>query len=68
LYRYMSARISANDLQTKADQAEKFLKEGHKVTMRIEFKGKDGVKQKQRPMAGAILYEAGLCELRIQFS
>ena len=34
----LSARISPNDLKTKADQAMKFLKEGHKVTMRIEFK------------------------------
>lgn len=34
----LSARISENDLKTKADQAMKFLREGHKVTMRIEFK------------------------------
>ena len=36
----LSARISPNDLKTKADQAMKFLKEGHKVTMRIEFKAR----------------------------
>ena len=53
----LSARISANDLKTKADQTERFLEQGHKVTMRIEFKSNDGVKQKLRPKAGAILYD-----------
>lgn len=52
----LSARISANDLGTKADQANKFLEQGHKVTARIEFKSNDGVKAKMRPDAGAILY------------
>jgi translation initiation factor IF-3 len=52
----LSTRISANDLGTKADQANKFLEQGHKVTARIEFKSNDGVKAKMRPDAGAILY------------
>jgi translation initiation factor IF-3 len=53
----LSARISTNDLRTKADQANRFLEQGHKVTARIEFKSNDGVKANMRPDAGAILYE-----------
>ena len=53
----LSARISANDLKTKAVQTERFLEQGHKVTLRVAFKSNDGVAQKLRPKAGAILYD-----------
>ena len=33
----LSARISANDLKTKAVQTERFLEQGHKVTLRVAF-------------------------------
>ena len=53
----LTARISANDLRVKADKAARFLTAGHRVTLRVEFKTNDGVKQSLRPKAGAVLFD-----------
>jgi translation initiation factor IF-3 len=53
----LTARISANDLRVKADKAARFLNAGHRVTLRVEFKTNDGVKQSLRPKAGAVLFD-----------
>jgi translation initiation factor IF-3 len=53
----LTARISANDLRVKADKAVRFLTAGHRVTLRVEFKTNDGVKQSLRPKAGAVLFD-----------
>ena len=53
----LTARISANDLRVKADKAVRFLNAGHRVTLRVEFKTNDGVKQSLRPKAGAVLFD-----------
>ena len=52
----LTARISPNDMRVKADKAQKFLANGHKVTLRVEFKTNDGVKPSLRPKAGALLF------------
>ena len=52
-----SARISANDLRSQGGPDGRFLEQGHKVTLRVAFKSNDGVAQKLRPKAGAILYD-----------
>ena len=51
----LSARISANDLKTKAVQTERFLEQGQGGV--APLKSNDGVAQKLRPKAGAILYD-----------
>ena len=52
----LTARISPNDMRVKADKAQKFFASGHKVTLRVEFKTNDGVKQSLRPRAGELLF------------
>ena len=52
----LTARISPNDMRVKADKAQKFFASGHKVTLRVEFKTNDGVKQSLRPKAGELLF------------
>ena len=52
----LTARISPNDMRVKAAKAQKFLANGHKVTLRVEFKTNDGVKPSLRPKAGALLF------------
>ena len=52
----LTARISPNDVRVKANKASQFLSVGHKVTLRVEFKTNDGVKQSLRPKAGAVLF------------
>ena len=53
----LTARISPNDVRVKADKAQKFLTNGHKVTLRVEFKTNDGVKPSLRKKAGDVLFD-----------
>ena len=55
----LSARISDNDLKTKAVQATKLIALGHGVRARIEFKKNDGVAPTaaMRHAAGEILFK-----------
>ena len=53
----LTARISPNDMRVKAAKAQKFLANGHKVTLRVEFKTNDGVKPSLRKKAGDVLFD-----------
>lgn len=58
----ISARAAANDLLMKARQADKFLKEGHPIEVRVRLRGrenalKDWARQKLNEFLGMITEE-----------